>query len=701
MSSERTAGESYWSCYRRARKRSEFDLQLLSKQRRLTSSNSETESPRSHGSATESTDIFPVNVEAIASSTVTSNSGQDICDCDEFATEILSSDSANNSESEYDSNSDIPSCTGSTDELSLTEQLAVWAVECDIPAVAITHLLRILRRHHPFLPNDARTLRHTPRQYAIKKLDNGGEYYHFGLVNSLTSYMFESESLTLFSELHLQFNVDGLPLFKSSNVQFWPILCKVREFVDHSPFTIGIYSGTSKPPVSFVQEFVDELKELLDNGLFLHNHTLQVFVDNFVCDAPARSFLKCVKSHSGYSSCERCVQTGEWKGKIVFSEIDAAVRTDDDFRRKADEKHHVQQHSPLEDLGLGMVSQFVLDPMHLLYLGVVRRLLLSWIRGSYCVRLSQQICSQLSSVLLNMSAYIPREFSRRPRSLLEIDRWKATEFRLFLLYTGPVAIRKFVTDVVYKHFMLLSVASYILSSSELCVSYCDYAEKLLKMFVSEVGSIYGKDMLVYNVHCLLHLCDDVRHYGCLENFSAFPFENKLKSIKQLVRKPSCLLQQVIRRLSEQQIHVLRNRVHKISDSNVLKCAAYQEHSKWSVPEGHRDAKQYRQASINSLHVSIKKSDSCILTSDNKLCIITNILQSRSQLSIVARSFTQVHNFFEYPLPSTSLGIMRASLLHLSHHETIILPENVSKKCVMLPYDDSENEVVVVPLLHIC
>jgi len=619
-----------------------------------------------------------------------------VCDCDESASEILSSENAY-SDSEIESNSDATSCADgdSIDQPSLTEQLAVWATECNIPGVAITRLLHILKRYHPFLPNDARSLQHTSRKYAFMKLDNGGEYYHFGLLNSLKLYL--SESVSNLSELHLQVNVDGLPLFKSSNAQFWPILCKIREFVDHPPVIVGIYSGTRKPPVSSVQDFVDELKGILDNGLYVHDHKIQVFVDNFVCDAPARSFLKCIKSHSGYSSCERCVQPGEWKGKVVFSEIDAALRTDDDFCRKVDDKHHSQQQSPLENLGIGMVSQFVLDPMHLLYLGVVRRLLLAWIRGGYSVRLSQQICSQLSSVLLNMSTYIPREFSRRPRSLLEIDRWKATEFRLFLLYTGPTAIRKFVSDAVYKHFMLLFVASYILSSSELCVAYCDYAEKLLKMFVSEVGSIYGKDMLVYNIHCLLHLCDDVRHYGCLENFSAFTFENKLKSIKQLIRKPSLLLQQVIRRLSEQQI--IPKRFNKMSDINVLKCAAYQEHSRWPVPEGYEDGKQYRQASINSLHVSVKRSDSCILTTDDSLCIVTNVLLSHSQLVLVARRFTKVHNFFEYPLPSTSLGIMRASLLHLSRHETIILPENVSKKCMMLPYDDSENEVVVVPLLH--
>ena len=92
-----------------------------------------------------------------------------------------------------------------------------------------------------------------------------------------------------------------------------------------------------------MQEFVDEMKEVLNNGLLIQDHKTQVFVDNFVCDAPARSLLKCVKSHSGYCSCERCVQPGEWKGKVVFTELDAPLRRDHDFSRKVDEKHHTKQ----------------------------------------------------------------------------------------------------------------------------------------------------------------------------------------------------------------------------------------------------------------------------------------------------------------------------------------------------------------------
>lgn len=42
-------------------------------------------------------------------------------------------------------------------------------------------------------------------------------------------------------------------------------------------------------------------------------------VGSFICDAPARAFLKCTKGHNAYYACERCTIKGRWNGRVVFS----------------------------------------------------------------------------------------------------------------------------------------------------------------------------------------------------------------------------------------------------------------------------------------------------------------------------------------------------------------------------------------------
>ena len=66
-------------------------------------------------------------------------------------------------------------------------------------------------------------------------------------------------------------------------------------------------------------------------------------------------------------------------------------------------------------------------------------------------------------------------------------------------------------------------------------------------------------MLVYNIHGLVHLANDVRKFGSLDNVSSFPFENFLQSLKKMVRKPTCPLPQIVKRMSELKGHELRRR----------------------------------------------------------------------------------------------------------------------------------------------
>lgn len=59
---------------------------------------------------------------------------------------------------------------------------------------------------------------------------------------------------------------------------------------------------------------------------------------------------------------------------MTYPNLSDPIRIDESFANRNQPNHN----SPLEELGIGMVSQFLLDGMHLVYLGVFRRLLLVW-----------------------------------------------------------------------------------------------------------------------------------------------------------------------------------------------------------------------------------------------------------------------------------------------------------------------------------
>ena len=68
---------------------------------------------------------------------------------------------------------------------------------------------------------------------------------------------------------------------------------------------------------------------------------------------------------------------------------------------------------------------------------------------------------------------------------------------------------------LYKNFMLLSVAIRILLLDTMCKDYNSYAKELLQNVVQHFSTIYDSDMVVYNIHNLIHLPDDAMKHGYL------------------------------------------------------------------------------------------------------------------------------------------------------------------------------------------
>ena len=74
------------------------------------------------------------------------------------------------------------------------------------------------------------------------------------------------------------------------------------------------------------------------------------------------------------------------------------------------------------------------------------------------MRLSHGQLDLISKRLLDISKRTPSEFARKPRSILELERWKTTEFRQFALYTGIVALKGIADDKSYNLFLRFLVA---------------------------------------------------------------------------------------------------------------------------------------------------------------------------------------------------------------------------------------------------
>ncbi|XP_008188018.1 uncharacterized protein LOC103310686 [Acyrthosiphon pisum] len=205
-----------------------------------------------------------------------------------------------------------------------------------------------------------------------------------------------------FDELHntslleLGCNIDGLPISKSSKACFWPILvsfvnCNIYN-LSKIVIPIGIYYHKSKKPSSaseFLTHFISEMKIIIDSGgLSINEKTFQLKISQVVCDAPAKAFILNVKGHNAYHSCNSCIVEGSFiNNRMSYLDINCTLRTNESFREKLDEYYHKGDESPLETLDINITNVVVLEYMHNICLGVMKKLLSFWVKGLKPIRL--------------------------------------------------------------------------------------------------------------------------------------------------------------------------------------------------------------------------------------------------------------------------------------------------------------------------
>jgi len=200
---------------------------------------------------------------------------------------------------------------------------------------------------------------------------------------------------------------------------------------------------------------------------------------------------------------------------------------------------------------------------------------------------------------------------------------------------------------------MLHVGIFILRSPDLCkdVSIVNFASSVLRYFVSDFAKVHGKEYVSHNIHGTIHLGNEVLRYGCLDNFSAFPFENFLQGLKKLVRKFANPLQQIARRYEE------RERARRLPEEPLPSASFRNEHFGGPLPSQFRGP-QYSSLTLRGFSLDLSDANSCCGLDDGGIIVVENFVYSLREQCMVAlgRQFSKLLDFYTTPCPSSGLGI---------------------------------------------
>lgn len=408
-----------------------------------------------------------------------------------------------------------------------------------------------------------------------------------------------------------------------------------------------------------LKDFAEEIKILTRAGVQIgtNNHTVPFEISMFICDTLGRAYIKNTRYFNHTHGCGDCDQQCARSGRrAIYSDESGKPRTDDSFKERRCKDHHQDEFksisSVLEKVDIGHVTQFPLDPMHMVDLGVVKKML-SIIIWRHCTGgpKTEAVVDEMSFRFVSFAKFTPIEFARRPRDLADTPRFKATEFRQIVLYTGIILFKEFLDKDAYEHFLKLSVAYRILSSNN-WADNIETAERLLGEFVKDFHLFYGINNRGFNVHNLLHLPKYVRLYGKVSNFSAYPFENYIGKLNKMIRGTSRVLEQV-------------SNISGYLDTNKI----------INMHKFHYDTKSTRNSTV------ILKNG------------LIGVLKKITAKTITISSYQKKSNYFTAPIKSYVMGIY--SCRDLSEELIEAAPEDIVCKCYAIRQPDC---VVVLPIL---
>ncbi|KAM0727557.1 hypothetical protein ACS0PU_005806 [Formica fusca] len=484
----------------------------------------------------------------------------------------------------------------------------------------------------------------------------------------------------------------GFSPYDSIRRFLWPIAGCIAG--RNEVFIIAIWCGETKCPSNldaYLEDFINEALEIM-NGFNIEDRCYKPKIRNIIADAPARAWLKCVNQHGNKFACERCTIKGVWFGNRMTypSHEESPLRTDESICQQTHKEYHKGVSPLITRLHLKPLTQFPLESFHLLYLGIMKRIL----SKLYCAKASKyklprDVVLEINNFSNFLKSFFPSDFARRPRRLSDWKYYKGTEFRRLLLYDGFIIFR-FMQREVYKNFLLFACAVRILVDPVLVKDYAVDADKLLRLFIEHSSKIYGQTFVVYNVHHLMHIVADRRLHGHLEKFSAFKFESFLGHMKNFLHAPGKTLSQIVCRVIEKAAML------HLSYSTKNELSFEKRHN--MGPTLNCRGEQYNKIRTPDKKFFLRSADAYCLTKANEVLKIENIIKCNEGNYLIGRKFRERSDLFSYPFSSSCINIYIVSNLGSLHRWCL---DDIKKKVVLLPLSKKDAEDNWIVSKNVC
>lgn len=394
--------------------------------------------------------------------------------------------------------------------------------------------------------------------------------------------------------------------------------------------------------------------------------------------------------------CLKCCTVGVHSTFLrctVFPDTNCEARTDQGFRERLYEGHYRYYEerrngklykepivSPLLRLPINVIEQVtVSDSLHLLHLGIMKRLILAYKDGhNGCenMKWSKSTVNELTGIITRQ--HMPVEMHRAIRGIDIVNHWKASECAVFLNYIGVCVLDKFLSEDHFKMFLYLFCATTICSSG--CYRrYLPVARKCFESFISLHLQLFKS--AGSNVHNLIHVSSECEQFGELSSLSGYPFENHLYKIKNILRSGRCPLEQIANRLTEI-LFINENAYSKIPIQYPVFCNPMK-----------LDSKKFTCVKIrDGLTLNNSYPNKWFLTKSKQIAAFKYFDQS----GICAEKINGIQNVFEVPFESSLINVFKScNLLNYSQPEIIQLNEVVCKFVVT----NVGNEIFFIPLQH--